>query len=71
MARSDAGTGAVSWLKLTSVVVSGFPFHKINAPVVNPDPFAVIVKPCPPTAAALGLMKVRTDEAVWMERLVL
>lgn len=71
VARFAAGTGAVSWPELTSVVVSAFPFHKIKAPVVNPEPFAVIVKPCPPTVAELGLMKVRTDEDVWMERLVL
>jgi hypothetical protein len=32
---------------------------------------AVIVKPCPPTDAALGLTNVSTEEDVWMERFVL
>jgi len=64
VARFAAGTGAVNWPKLTSVVVSGFPFHKIKAPVVNPVPFAVIVKPCPPAVAELGLTKVRIEEDV-------
>jgi hypothetical protein len=68
---SEAGTGAVSWLALTSVVVSGVPFHRINAPVVKPDPLAVIVKPCAPAGVELGLIKVKIEEDVWMERLVL
>jgi len=41
------------------------------APVVKPDPLAVIVKPCPPTVAELGLTKVSMEEEVWMERFVL
>jgi hypothetical protein len=56
---------------LTSVVFRAVPFHRINAPVVKPDPLAVIVKPCPPTVAVLGLTKVSTEEEVWMERFVL
>jgi hypothetical protein len=32
---------------------------------------AVIVKPWLPTLAALGLMKVRIEEAFWTERFVL
>ena len=71
MARSEAGTGAVSRMPLTSVVVSGFPFHKISAPVVKPVPVAEIVKPCPPTVAVLGLTNISVEEAVWMERFVL
>jgi hypothetical protein len=71
VARSAAGTGAVSWMVLTSVVTRGVPFHKINAPVTKPDPLAVIVKPCPPTAAELGLTNARMEEDVWMERFVL
>lgn len=71
VARSEAGTGAVNWLALTSVVVSAVPFHRIRAPVAKPDPLAVIVKPCPPTVAVLGLTKVRAEEAVWRERFVL
>jgi FAD synthase len=38
---------------------------------VKPDPFAVIVKPCPPTVAVLGLTKERTEEEVCRERFVL
>jgi len=49
---------------LTSVVFSAVPFHKIRAPVTNPPPLAVIVKPCVPTVAELGLTKVRTEEEV-------
>lgn len=38
---------------------------------MKPDPFAVIVKPCAPTVAELGLTKVNIEEDVWMERFVL
>jgi len=69
--RSEAGTTAVNWALLTKVVVSAVPFQRISAPVVNPDPVAVIVKAGSPTSLELGLMKVRTEEDVWMERLVL
>jgi hypothetical protein len=69
--RSEAGTTAVNWALLTKVVVSAVPFQRISAPVVNPDPVAVIVKAGSPTSLELGLMKVRTEEEVWMERLVL
>src|SRR5580692_906513 len=71
LVKSDAGTGAVNSIELTTVVVSGVPFHKISAPVEKPCPLAVIVNPWPPTWPELGLMKVRTEEAVWTERLVL
>ncbi len=71
LARYEAGTGAVSKTALTRVVVSGFPFHRISAPEEKPVPLAVIVKPCPPTVAALGLTNVSVEEAVWMERFVL
>jgi hypothetical protein len=71
VARSEAGTGAVSWILLTRVVFSAVPFQRISAPVVKPDPLAVIVKPGPPTSAELGLTKVSTEEDVWMERFVL
>ena len=53
------------------MVVSAVPFHRIRAPVVKPEPFAVIVKPRPPTVAVLGLTKERMEEDVWMERFVL
>jgi len=53
------------------VVVRAVPFHRIRAPVVKPEPLAVIVKPCPPTVAVLGLRKERMEDDVWMERLVL
>jgi len=56
---------------LTSVVTRAVPFHRISAPVVKPEPLAVIVKPCPPTVAVPGLTKVNTEEDVWMERFVL
>jgi len=56
---------------LTSVVFNAVPFHKIRAPVVKPVPLAVIVKPCPPTVAVLGLTNVSVEEDVWMERFVL
>ena len=69
--RSEAGTGAVSCVELTNVVVSCAPFHKMNAPFTKPVPLAVIVKPCPPTGQALGLTKVSVDEEVWMLRFVL
>jgi hypothetical protein len=58
-------------MELTSVVVSGVPFHRIKAPVTNPEPLAVIVKPCEPTVAVLGLTNDNTDEEVWIDRLVL
>jgi hypothetical protein len=58
-------------MALTRVVVRAVPFHKISAPVVKPDPLAVIVKPCPPTVAVLGLTNVSVEEDVWMERFVL
>ena len=40
------------------------------APVVKPPPLAVIVNPCVPAVAALGLTNVRTEDDVWMERFV-
>jgi hypothetical protein len=58
-------------LALTSVVFRAVPFHRISAPVVKPDPLAVIVKLCAPTVAVLGLTNASTEEDVWMERLVL
>jgi hypothetical protein len=58
-------------MALTRVVVRAVPFHKISAPVVKPDPLAVIVKPWPPTVAVLGLTNVSVEEDVWMERFVL
>jgi hypothetical protein len=69
--RSEAGTGAVSCMLLTRVVTSGVPFHRMIAPVTKPPPLAVIVKPCAPAVAALGLTNVSTEEDVWMERFVL
>ena len=51
-------------MELTSVVFSAVPFHRIRAPVVNPDPLAVIVKPWLPTVAVLGLTNDNTDEEV-------
>jgi hypothetical protein len=51
-------------VKLTRVVVSAFPFHRISAPVTKPDPLAVIVKPELPTGAELGLTKVSLEEEV-------
>jgi hypothetical protein len=71
VARSEAGTGAVSWLGLTRVVFRAAPFHRIKAPVTKPAPLAVIVKPCPPTLAEAGLTKVSTEVEVWMDRFVL
>jgi hypothetical protein len=58
-------------LALTSVVVRAVPFHRISAPVVKPDPLAVIVKVCAPAVAVLGLTNANTEEDVCMERLVL
>ena len=58
-------------MALTRVVVSAVPFHRISAPLTKPEPLAVIVKPCDPTGTVLGLTKVRIEEEVWMERLVL
>ena len=69
--RSEGGTGAVSWMPLTRVVVSAVLFQRISAPAVKPVPLAVIVKPWPPTVAELGLTNVNVDEEVWMERFVL
>jgi len=62
--RSDAGTGAVSSMELTSVVVNAVPFQRISAPVVKPFPLAVMVKPWLPTVAEAGLTNVSTDEEV-------
>ena len=53
------------------MVFRAVPFHRISAPVAKPDPLAVIVKPCPPTVAVLGLTNVSVEEDVWMERFVL
>jgi hypothetical protein len=61
---SEAGTGAVSCRLLTKVVFSAVPFHRISAPVVNPPPFAVSVKPVLPATAVLGLTKLSTEEDV-------
>lgn len=71
MVRSEAGTGAVNWILLTRVVVSWVPFHRMIAPVVKPDPLAVIVKPGPPAVAEAGLTKLNTEVDVWIERFVL
>jgi hypothetical protein len=49
---------------LMSVVFSGVAFHRIIAPATKPDPLAVIVKPCEPTVAALGLTKASTEDDV-------
>jgi hypothetical protein len=73
----EAGTGAVNTTGLTSVVVScvcicpGPTFHKIIAPVTNPPPLTVIVKPDPPAVAVLGLKNATEEEDVWSVRLVL
>lgn len=64
LVRSEAGTGAVSWTELTNVVVRAFPFHKMYAPETKPLPLAVIVKPCEPTVAEVGLTKLSVDEDV-------
>lgn len=69
--RSETGTGAVSCVELTNVVVSPAPFHKMNAPLTKPVPLAVIVKPCPPTGQVVGLTKVSVEEDVWTLRFVL
>jgi len=53
------------------VVVRAVPFHRINAPLEKFEPLAVIVNPWLPAAAELGLTKVRTEEEVWMDKLVL
>jgi hypothetical protein len=58
-------------LELTRVVVSGVPFHRMSAPVAKPEPLAVIVKPCDPMVAVLGLTKESLEEDVCMERFVL
>jgi hypothetical protein len=69
--RFDAGTGAVNCELLTSVVVRGVPFHRIRAPETKPAPLAVIVNPCAPAVAALGLTKLSMEVEVWIERFVL
>ena len=71
VARFVAGTGAVNWMLLTSVVTRGVPFHRIRAPEVKPEPFAVMVNPWLPAGAELGLTKLRIEEEVWMDRFVL
>lgn len=58
-------------MELTRVVCRAVPFHRINAPETKPPPLAVIVKPCVPAVAALGLTNVSEEDDVWMERLVL
>jgi len=68
---SDAGTGAVNWVLLTSVVVRATAFHRIRAPDTKPAPLAVIVKPWAPAVAALGLTKLNMEVEVWIERFVL
>jgi len=69
--KFDAGTGAVSCVPLTNVVVRAVPFHRISAPETKPAPFAVIVKPCAPALTVLGLTKDSTEADVWTLRFVL
>ena len=65
---SEAGTGAVNSTELTRVVLSCVwlapTFHMMIAPVTNPAPFTVIVKPDPPAGAVLGLKKDTEEEDV-------
>jgi len=73
----EAGTGAVSWTLLTSVVTScvcfgaGPTFHRMSAPVTKRAPLTVIVKPDPPAIAVLGLKNATEEVDVWIVRLVL
>jgi len=76
--KSEAGTVAVNWVLFTNVVVSwtwfGPKFQRMIAPETNPAPFAVIGKPVEgtaPTATEDGLRNVRTEEDVWVVKLVL
>ena len=71
LASREAGTGAVTCELLTRVVFREVPFHRMIAPVVKPAPLAVSVKLCPPAVHEPGLTKLRTEDDVWMERLVL
>lgn len=51
-------------MELTRVVVRAVPFQRIRAPVVKPDPLAVMVKPWLPAVAEPGLTNASTDEEV-------
>jgi hypothetical protein len=62
--RSEAGTTAVSCTGLTKVVVSPVPFHRMKAPETKPVPLAVMVKPCEPAVAVLGLTNANVEEEV-------
>ena len=66
--RSEAGTGAVNSLELTSVVVSCVwpapTFQTMMAPVTKPAPSTVIVKPDPPAGTVLGLRNATEEEDV-------
>jgi hypothetical protein len=54
LAMSLAGTGAVSWLALTKVVVSAVPFHFTTELATKLAPLTVSVKAAPPTVAPVG-----------------
>ena len=66
--KLEEGTVAVRVLLLTNVVsASCVPFHMMNAPVTNPEPFAVIGKPLDgilPMVAVAGLKNDSEEEDV-------
>jgi hypothetical protein len=59
-----AGTGAVSCVPLTEVVLRDSPFHSTLAPERNPAPFTVSVKGAPPAVTEPGLKLVITGTGV-------
>ena len=66
--KLEAGTVAVSVLLLTNVVSANCaPFQRMNAPVTNPDPLAVIGSPLDgmlPIVAVAGLRNDSDEEDV-------
>jgi hypothetical protein len=58
VAIADAGTAAVTWFGLTTVVANCAPLKLTTESPPNPSPFTVSVKPGAPAVAELGLILV-------------
>src|SRR5579871_2769653 len=54
-----AGTNAVTWFELMTVVDRKDEFHCTVAPEAKPEPLTVSVNPGPPEGAAVGLSELR------------
>jgi hypothetical protein len=66
VARSEAGTWAVTPSAPTNVVTSGTPFQSTTVPLTKFVPASVIVKAEPPTIPVVGLMEVSVGAGLLM-----